>query len=68
MFFPAIVGMQLYLSTWVALVAIEGGVLFWGIPCMVMVTPFLAILKIISDRIPSWKAVNILSKRKEVLQ
>ncbi len=67
-FFPAIVGMQLNLSTWATLVAIVGGVLFWGIPGMVLVTPFLAILKIISDHIPSWKAVNILLNRKEGFQ
>jgi predicted PurR-regulated permease PerM len=63
--FPAIVGMQLNLSTWATLVAIVGGVLFWGIPGMVLVTPFLAIIKIISDHIPSWRAVNILLNRKE---
>jgi predicted PurR-regulated permease PerM len=67
-FFPAIVGKQLNLSTWATLVAIVGGVLFWGIPGMVLVTPFLAILKIISDHIPSWKAVNILLNRKEGFQ
>jgi predicted PurR-regulated permease PerM len=66
--FPAIVGMQLNLSTWATLVAIMGGVIFWGIPGMVLVTPFLAILKIISDHIPSWRAVNILLNRSEGFQ
>jgi predicted PurR-regulated permease PerM len=66
--FPAIVGMQLNLSTWATLVAIMGGVIFWGIPGMVLVTPFLAILKIISDHIPSWRAVNILLNRNEGFQ
>jgi predicted PurR-regulated permease PerM len=66
--FPAIVGMQLNLSTWATLVAIVGGVIFWGIPGMVLVTPFLAILKIISDHIPSWRAINILLNRKEGFQ
>lgn len=63
--FPAIVGKQLNLSTWATLVAIVGGVLFWGIPGMVLVTPFLAILKIISDHLPSMRAINILLNRKE---
>jgi predicted PurR-regulated permease PerM len=49
-------------------VAIMGGVIFWGIPGMVLVTPFLAILKIISDHIPSWRAVNILLNRSEGFQ
>jgi predicted PurR-regulated permease PerM len=66
--FPAIVGKQLNLSTWATLVAIVGGVLFWGIPGMVLITPFLAILKIISDHIPSMRAINILLNRKEGFQ
>jgi predicted PurR-regulated permease PerM len=66
--FPAIVGKQLNLSTWATLVAIVGGVLFWGIPGMVLVTPFLAILKIVSDHIPSMRAINILLNRKEGYQ
>jgi predicted PurR-regulated permease PerM len=67
-FFPAIVGKQLNLSTWATLVAIVGGVIFWGIPGMVLVTPFLAILKIISDHVPSMRAINILLNRKEGFQ
>jgi predicted PurR-regulated permease PerM len=67
-FFPAIVGKQLNLSTWATLVAIVGGVIFWGIPGMVLITPFLAILKIISDHVPSMHAINILLNRKEGFQ
>jgi len=61
--FPWVVGTQLNLSTWATLVAIVAGTLLWGIAGMVLVSPFLAILKIITDHIPSWKPLNILLNR-----
>ena len=61
--FPRIVGAQLNLSTWATLVAIVAGTLLWGLSGMVLFTPFLAILKIISDNIPEWQPVNILLSR-----
>jgi len=61
--FPRIVGAQLNLSTWSTLVAIIAGTILWGLSGMILFTPFLAILKIISDNIPEWKPLNILLSR-----
>ncbi len=61
--FPRIVGAQLNLSTWATLVAIVAGTLLWGLSGMILFTPFLAILKIVSDNIPEWQPVNILLSR-----
>jgi predicted PurR-regulated permease PerM len=61
--FPRIVGQQLNLSTWATLVAIIIGTLLWGISGMILFTPFLAILKIISDNIDEWVAINTLLNR-----
>jgi len=66
--FPWVVGTQLNLSTWATLVAIVFGTLLWGVAGMVLVSPFLAILKIITDHIPEWKPLNILLNRSEGYQ
>ena len=66
--FPRVVGSQLNLSTWATLVAIIAGVILWGIAGMVLVTPFLAILKIVTDHVPDWKALNVLLNRSEGYQ
>jgi predicted PurR-regulated permease PerM len=62
--FPRIVGEQLNLTTWATLVAIIIGTLLWGLPGMILFTPFVAILKIISDNIKEWEPINILLNRK----
>ena len=66
--FPWVVGKQLNLSTWATLVAVIAGTILWGIAGMVLVSPFLAILKIITDHVPSWKPLNILLNRSEGYQ
>jgi predicted PurR-regulated permease PerM len=66
--FPWVVGTQLNLSTWATLVAIVAATLLWGIAGMVLVSPFLAILKIITDHVPAWKPLNILLNRSEGYQ
>ena len=66
--FPRVVGEQLNLSTWSTLVAIVAGTIIWGIAGMVLVTPFLAILKIISDHVSDWRPLNILLNRAEGYQ
>ncbi len=63
--FAWIVCIQLNLSTWATLVAIIGGTLLWGIAGMILASPFLAILKIITDHVPAWKPLNILLNRSE---
>lgn len=62
--FPKVVGTQLNVSTFAMLVAIIAGGIIWGVAGMVLFIPFVAILKIISDNIDEWKAVNILLSRK----
>lgn len=66
--FPRVVGTQLNLSTWATLVAIVAGTIVWGIAGMILITPFLAILKIITDHVPEWKALNVLLNRSEGYQ
>lgn len=61
--FPRIVGQQLNLSTWAVVVAMIVGTLLWGIPGMILFTPFAAILKIFSDHMKELEAVNILLNR-----
>jgi predicted PurR-regulated permease PerM len=63
--FPRVVGDQLNLSTYATLIAAIGGAVFWGIAGMVLIVPFLAILKIVSDYVPEWKALNLLLNRDE---
>lgn len=63
--FPKVVGSQLNLSTWATLVAIIAATVLWGLAGMVLVTPFLSILKIITDYIPEWKPLNLLLNRAE---
>ena len=63
--FPRIVGAQLNLSTWSTLVAIIAGTILWGIAGMILVTPLLSILKIVSDQVPELKALNVLLNRSE---
>lgn len=66
--YPKVVGAQLNLSTWATLVGIVVGTVIWGIAGMILITPLLAILKIVSDYIPEWKPLNILLNRAEGYQ
>lgn len=66
--YPKVVGAQLNLSTWATLVGIVIGTIIWGIAGMILITPLLAILKIVSDYIPEWKPINILLNRAEGYQ
>lgn len=66
--YPKVVGAQLNLSTWATLLGIVIGTLIWGIAGMILITPMLAILKIVSDYIPEWKPLNILLNRAEGYQ
>jgi predicted PurR-regulated permease PerM len=61
--FPVVVGTQLNISTWATLVAVIAGGILWGVSGMILFIPFLAILKIISDNVPGWKALNLLLSR-----
>lgn len=61
--FPKVVGTQLHVSTLAMLVSIIAGGIIWGVAGMVLFIPFVAILKIISDNIEEWRAVNLLLSR-----
>ncbi len=61
--FPKIVGAQLNVSTWATLVAFIAGGIVWGVNGMILFIPFVAILKMVSDAIPEWEALNILLRR-----
>jgi predicted PurR-regulated permease PerM len=63
--FPKIVGAQLNVSTWATLVAFIAGGLVWGVNGMILFIPFVAILKMVSDAIPEWEALNILLRRQK---
>ncbi|MFZ1527202.1 MAG: AI-2E family transporter [Ferruginibacter sp.] len=63
--FPKVVGTQLQVSTMAMLVAIIAGGIIWGVAGMILFIPFAAILKIISDNIEEWKALNLLLSRKQ---
>jgi predicted PurR-regulated permease PerM len=58
--YPTVVGAQLNLSTWTTLVGIVLRIIIWGLTRMILITPLLAILKIVSDYIPEWKPINLL--------
>lgn len=64
--FPRVVATQLNLSTWATLVAIIAGGILWGVSGMILFIPFVGILKIVSDFIPEWEALNILLRRREI--
>ncbi len=66
--YPRVVGAQLNLSTWSTLVAIIAATILWGIAGMILVTPLLSILKIVSDQVPEMKALNVLLNRSEGYQ
>jgi predicted PurR-regulated permease PerM len=61
--FPKVVATQLKVSTWATLVAIIAGGIIWGVSGMILFIPFIGILKIVSDHIPEWGALNILLGR-----
>ncbi|QHT71308.1 AI-2E family transporter [Rhodocytophaga rosea] len=58
--FPWIIGQRLKVNTLVSLIALFVGGIIWGASGMVLFLPFVAILKIIAENIPEWKALDIL--------
>jgi predicted PurR-regulated permease PerM len=61
--FPKVVATQLKVSTWATLVAIVAGGILWGVSGMILFIPFIGILKIVTEHIPEWGALNILLGR-----
>lgn len=64
--FPRVVATQLNISTWATLVAIIAGGILWGVSGMILFIPFLGMLKLVTDNVPEWEAVNVLIRRNEV--
>jgi predicted PurR-regulated permease PerM len=58
--FPKVVGTQLNISTWAALVAIIAGGILWGVSGMILFIPFVGILRIVFDRLPTFRVFNVL--------
>ena len=63
--FPRVVAAQLNISTWATLVAIIAGGIIWGVSGMILFIPFIGMLKIVTDYMPEWEALNILLRRNE---
>jgi len=63
--FPRVVASQLNVSTWATLVAVIGGGILWGVNGMILFIPFVAILKMVTDYIPEWEALNVLLRRSD---
>jgi predicted PurR-regulated permease PerM len=63
--FPRVVATQLNLSTWATLVAIIAGGILWGVNGMILFIPFVGMLKMLTDYIPEWEALNILLRRND---
>ncbi len=64
--FPRVVATQLNISTWATLVAIIAGGILWGVSGMILFIPFAGMLKLVTDNVPEWEAVNVLIRRNEV--
>ena len=58
--FPWVIGQRLKVNTLVSLIALFVGGILWGASGMVLFLPFVAILKIIAENTPEWKALDIL--------
>jgi len=63
--FPRVVATQLNISTWATLVAIIAGGILWGVSGMILFIPFLGMLKLVTDNVPEWEALNVLIRRNE---
>ncbi len=61
--FPRVVATKLNVSTWATLVAILAGGILWGVSGMILFIPFVGILKIVTENMPGWSAVNHLLSR-----
>jgi putative permease len=57
---PKIVGSQIKINPLMVITGVVVGELIWGIPGMFLSIPYMAIAKVIFDRIPNLKALGIL--------
>jgi predicted PurR-regulated permease PerM len=60
--FPLAVGNRLKINPLSIIVVVMLGGFLWGPSGMILFIPFIAVLKLISDKIPSWKPLSLLLK------
>lgn len=58
--FPRAVGHRLKINTLMMLVSLIAGGILWGGAGLILTPPIIGILKIISDKVPSWRPLAIL--------
>jgi predicted PurR-regulated permease PerM len=58
--FPRVVGHQLKLNTFASIVIVLVGALLWGVSGMILLLPFMAIVRIISSDIPALRPLDLL--------
>ncbi len=58
--FPKVVGHQLHVNTMASIVIVLAGALLWGVSAMILLLPFMAILKIVSSDVPSMRGIDLL--------
>lgn len=57
---PNITGSYVQINPLVTILSLVGGGMIWGLPGMFMIIPYLAILKIVCENVPSLKPVGFL--------
>jgi predicted PurR-regulated permease PerM len=57
---PSIVGGNVHLNPFITILSIIVGAMIWGIPGMILVVPFMAVVKIICDNIEGLKPVGYI--------
>ena len=62
---PKIVGSQVRLNPLIVILGVVTGEMLWGIPGMFLAIPYLAIAKVIFDRVPHLRAFGILLGEEE---
>lgn len=62
---PKIVGSQVRLNPLIVILGVVTGEMLWGIPGMFLAIPYLAIAKVIFDRVPNMQAWGILLGEEE---
>jgi predicted PurR-regulated permease PerM len=57
---PVVIGSKVSINPMVAMLALLGGELLWGIPGLILALPLTAILKVIFDHVPALEAYGFL--------
>lgn len=61
--FPLAISQRIKVNTLITLITIFAGALIWGVAGMILFIPFIAILKLISDRVDSLHPLAVLLER-----